>query len=402
MNSLLYFAALGVGLFHLGQVAHSTESKLPLKRAVDAAWAKSVESRESAASHLRASAAREVASSFTPAPAALEFSVLTDRWHGATGERETEFGVSLPLWHWGQRAGVANAAASEQVLAKASEDALRLRIAGEVREAAWQLVGADLDRTRAIGQEQTFKQLMSDIERRVRAGDLARADLLAAQAEWLEADAAVTIAGDAYDSAMQRWTLLTGLVVLPDASERQHEVGAVTHPDALRASAEADLAARRVDVARAARRDPLELALSTRDERPGAGELARRSVVLALRIPLGSASRAAPIIANALAERDVLQARAALEQERLNLQLALTKSQLEAAARRAASADQRALALRERSRLIDLSFKAGESPLPELLRALTLASQAEAAGMRAEIELGLARARLNQSLGVLP
>ena len=58
--------------------------------------------------------------------------------------------------------------------------------------------------------------------------------------------------------------------------------------------------------------------------------------------------------------------------------------------------------LRERATLIDKSFRAGETPLPELLRALNTAAQAESAVARQTAALGLARARLQQSLGILP
>jgi outer membrane protein TolC len=62
----------------------------------------------------------------------------------------------------------------------------------------------------------------------------------------------------------------------------------------------------------------------------------------------------------------------------------------------------RARLLRERATLIDKSFQAGETPLPELLRALAAAAQADSAVARQTAALGLAQARLQQALGVLP
>ena len=63
---------------------------------------------------------------------------------------------------------------------------------------------------------------------------------------------------------------------------------------------------------------------------------------------------------------------------------------------------QRSALLRERATLIDRSFKAGETPLPELLRALAAATQADTSFARQQVAVGLARARLQQSLGILP
>ena len=76
-----------------------------------------------------------------------------------------------------------------------------------MREAVASSVGADLDRTRAVG-EQTFKQLMSDIERRVRAGICPGG--LAGSASRM-AQRMLRSPSQETHSAMQRWTLLTGL-----------------------------------------------------------------------------------------------------------------------------------------------------------------------------------------------
>ncbi|MFN4104413.1 MAG: hypothetical protein ACK4GB_09025 [Tepidimonas sp.] len=75
------------------------------------------------------------------------------------------------------------------------------------------------------------------------------------------------------------------------------------------------------------------------------------------------------------------------------MQAAESQAQLEA---------QRAMLLRERAGHIEKAFKAGESPLPELLRALGAAAQAEAASERQQAHLRLAQARLQQAQGLLP
>jgi outer membrane protein TolC len=58
--------------------------------------------------------------------------------------------------------------------------------------------------------------------------------------------------------------------------------------------------------------------------------------------------------------------------------------------------------LRERADLIGRSFDVGETPLPDLLRALAAAAEADAALAHHSAALGLARARLQQALGLLP
>jgi outer membrane protein, heavy metal efflux system len=299
-------------------------------------------------------------------------------------------------------ASASRAAAGELATAEATEAALRLKLAGEVRDAAWHLLGLTGEQFRAKLHENLLMLLAEAVERRVKAGDLAHADTLAARAEWLEAVAQTTAIGQSLEAAERRWTLLTGLTALPDATERTSTDASSVHPEARLAEQQAALARERMEQARASRREPPELVFTAREDRSAFGDPAQRSIGLALRIPLGSASRSAPLLANAMAERDVAQARATREAERIASELALARSALSAAEQQARAETQRATLLRERAQLIDLSFKAGESPLPDLLRALSAANQADAARSRAETQLGLARARLQQAQGLLP
>jgi cobalt-zinc-cadmium efflux system outer membrane protein len=95
----------------------------------------------------------------------------------------------VPLWLPGQRAARAGTADAAAAQAQAAEQVARLRLAGELREAAWQLAAPAGRGGPGRHAGQALKQLADDVERRVRAGDLARADSLAAQAEQLAATA---------------------------------------------------------------------------------------------------------------------------------------------------------------------------------------------------------------------
>jgi cobalt-zinc-cadmium efflux system outer membrane protein len=55
-------------------------------------------------------------------------------------------------------------------------DAVRLRTAGEVREAWWSLALARIDLETAEARRQNAERLAADVARRVKAGDLSRAD----------------------------------------------------------------------------------------------------------------------------------------------------------------------------------------------------------------------------------
>ena len=88
--------------------------------------------------------------------------------------------------------------------------------------------------------------------------------------------------------------------------------------------------------------------------------------------------------------------------ERVDSDIAAAREAQQSAQEQLHAETARARLLRERAALIDKSFRAGESALPDLLRALAAAAQADGAVARQTAALGLARARLRQTLGLLP
>jgi cobalt-zinc-cadmium efflux system outer membrane protein len=147
-----------------------------LRAALDAAWQRAVAARETDGQRRRAEADRAAAGRFWSAPPSLELSHRDDRLQSNAGRRETEIGVVVPLWLRGQRAARAGTADAAAAQAQAAEQVVRLRLAGELREVAWQLAALEAEATQAEAHTRSLKQLGDDVERRVRAGDLARAD----------------------------------------------------------------------------------------------------------------------------------------------------------------------------------------------------------------------------------
>ncbi len=375
-----------------------------LRAALDAGWQRAVAARESEGQRRRAEADRTAAGSFWAAPPSLELSHRNDRLHRNAGSRETEVGVAVPLWLPGQRAaraGTADAAASQ---ALAAEQVARLRLAGELREAAWQLAASDAEGAQADAQAQGLKQLADDVERRVRAGDLARADALAARAEHLAAAALQFEVRQRLQAARARWTLLTGPAAAPDlTSDNDLTPGAVAaHPELQLASQSTELARQRVELMRRSRRDAPELTVGVRQDVPGRAEASQGSMVVGLRLPFSTDDRNRPLETAALSELDVAQTHEQRLRERVDSEIAAARDALRSAQAQLDAETARARLLRERAALIDKSFRAGETPLPDLLRARAGAAQADSAAARQTAALGLARARLQQALGLLP
>lgn len=418
MKSIVWLVAGLIGGSVIGSLAvaqpnpsstpGASSSTVSLAAAADAAWQRAVEASEAQGQRQRADAERVAAASLWAAPPALLFGYRDDRWQSNAGNREAEIALAWPLWLPGQREARGAAAESAVELARLAQQAARLRITGEVREAAWTLIALQAERAQAEAQVRALRDLADDVERRVRAGDLARADALVARADLLNAGAREAEARQRLLEAHGQWTVLTGLDVLPGATQTGGErtpatgVDIAAHPELLLAAQATELARRRVEVARSSRRDPPEIALGLRQEVPARGELTQNSVAIGLRLPFGTDDRYQPLQAAALSELDVAQAREQRLRARLDANASAARAALRSADRQLADHQARAELLRERAQLIDKSFRAGESPLPELLRALDASAQADAALVRQQAALGLAGARIQQSLGLLP
>ena len=383
-----------------------TADSVTLRAALDAAWHRAVAARESEGQRRRAEADRAVAGSFWAAPPSLELRYRDDRLQANAGEREAEIGMAVPLWLPGQRAARAGTAEAAAAQALAAEQVARLRLAGELREAAWQIAALQAEAAQADTQAQALKQLADDVERRVQAGDLARADALAAQAEQLAASALQSEVRQRLQAAPARWTLLTGLMAAPHLTAATAIDGApataAPHPELQLATHSSDLARKRVELMRQSRRDAPELTVGLRQEVPGRAEASQGSLVVGLRLPFGTDDRNRPLEAAALAELDVAEIHELRLRERLDSDIAAARDAQRSAEVQLEAETARARLLRERATLIDKSFRAGETPLPDLLRALAAAAQADSAAARQTAALGLARARFQQSLGLLP
>lgn len=373
-----------------------------LSAAVEAAWQRAAAASEAEGQRKVAAAGVSAAGRLWAAPPALELSHRNDRLHDNRGERETEYALAWPLWMPGQRSAHLAAAEADVEVADAAAALARLRVAGEVREAAWRLVAQKTESALARGHAEALALLAQDVERRVAAGDLAQTDALAARAEWLDAQAAAQAAAQDEEDAAAQWRTLTGLppAVMPDEGER--EAAGTEHPELRWARMAVERASRQRDEARLSRRDPPELTLGLREERGGDGAGVNRSVGVALRVPFGTDDRNLVGDAKVLAELETARVAAQRAEERLSIELERSRRALASTQSRVDAARLAADAARERLVLLERAFSAGELALSELLRARIASARAESTHHRLQAERGLAHARHLQASGILP
>jgi cobalt-zinc-cadmium efflux system outer membrane protein len=390
----------------------SVAPRLTMAHALAAAWDRSLESAEAAGRQRQVVAEQGLADAWLAAAPSLNLSQREGLGSAAAGARETELAIALPLWRPGQRGLNAQVAQAESDWAVASERATRLQLATRLREQAAQVKQAEAAAMQAAQQRQTLQALCTDVERRVRAGDLAPTDAMAAQAEMLAARSLALEAERSLAAQRSTWTLLTSMTALPepealtprgDAGQRtQAEAHLEAHPEAQLAAAAVARAQQRVAQVQAQRGAAPELGLGMRQEQPGSGQPRQGSVALSLSVPFGTDAHNAPRLAAALAELGRTQMSLQRAHQQLEAELGLAHGHLNAATDQAAAQAERARLLHERARLLTRSFQAGESSLPELLRALSSAAQADADSARQHAALAQAQARIQHALGQLP
>lgn len=410
MAALVVRHAIGVlGLAVALQAAAQTDGLYPhpidWRAAVEAAWQRSVQAAETGAQRRSAWAERVAASALLAGAPALELDHLRKRQQAGVDSRETEVGIAMPLWLPGQRGARLAAADAQAAAAAASTDAARLQLARTVLDAAATVWTQRAELESAEAQAHELDAMARDVARRVKAGDLARADALVAEAERLANQDVVAQTSQQLQTAEARWTALTGLAALPalpalPASSRASG-GLDTHPLLREAAARLDLARKRLESVRLARRDAPELVVRAHRE-VASGEPDTRGIGVALRIPLATADRNEPLMSAALAEVELAEATEADVRRQLEVELTSAQREAESSRRQAENQTARAALLRERATLIQKSFEAGQTPLPDTLRALSQAAQAETAARRQAVAAALAATRLEQARGLMP
>jgi outer membrane protein, heavy metal efflux system len=348
-------------------------------------------------------ASQAAAQALFPAPPTAGASLRRDRPDRDLGLNELEFEVGLPLWLPGQRALRQRLAGDEGMERDAALADARLQVAGRVRESLWALAYARLDESAARRRIATAERLTADVERRVAAGVLARADLLLARTEAAGARSQLIEAASRVEQGMHAWRALTGDSALPASFVETAVTGeASTHPSLVAARTGVDLARSRLKLASESTRDPPELGLQHRSDRDIHGADYRNSVRVALRIPLATDARNRPRVAAAntglvRAESTLLQLQQRLESDR-----ARAGAELAAARAQEANARERQRDAAEHLSLAARAFDLGELSLVAMLRALALADEAQADLDRQVAARNRAIARINQAAGVLP
>jgi outer membrane protein TolC len=402
-HHLFYPICIVTALSLAAPLTRAQDTSSALRAAVDAAWQRSPQARSLEARRDETRAGREAAQTWIAGSPAIGLSQRTDRWTDQNGARETEVSVSAPVWLPGQKTARQSMAQSTADDLEAQIIQARLVIAGEVRERLWAVASAREALTEAQDHQHHLEGIAEEVGRRVKAGDLARTDGMLAQQEVLAAQGAVASAQLRLTEAMTRYRLLTGQTDIPAADpEPLTSSMRDPHPRLLAATAAMQRAQAYANVTNTVRSDPPTVGLSMRREQDRSTVGASRSVGVAIQIPIGTNARNRPLETAAHTQLVSATAEAAQVDLVLRAEIEQARQQLQTSQEALAAATARAALTREHTDLIGKAFRLGERGLGELLRAEALSHEADIAQRQQRVAVGLAHARLNQALGIMP
>lgn len=318
---------------------------------------------------------------------------------------ETELFVALPLWRAGERRARRELAAQDAALAQAQGRARLLVIAGDVRQALWQLLDARTRVALLAQGETTARQYADQMAQRLAAGDASRADLLQSNELVLELRSQVLDARAQLVDRSRRWRLITGLVTLPqEPVEQVSAIDGIRDEHPLQQQAMAQVALLRAELAAhrrsGSRRPTLQLGMRREDVDELAPPL--DSVSIAFDVPLGRGRDNA--VAVKQSEQALLEAEVALQAlgRQLREELHDVRHQIGIVDGHLADSAELVEIARQVLDMQQLANEAGEIAVIEVLRAGLALSQARQRQAILTLQRQALTAQYNQVVGELP
>jgi len=345
------------------------------------------------------------ANSFLPSAPAVSAGLQNDAVGSNRNLSQWEVGLDLPIWLPGQKTARTTLAQGAQIELDKTSANLSLDIAGQVRDAVWSLGMAINEAELQDARHKAAQDLLADVEKRWKAGELAKTDVMLAQNGTLLAKAALIKANAEVKHAEHRYWILTGLKELPNTFEEplnSKEMIDDSHPWLAESAAKTEIANHHRSLSAIEQRENPQVMLNVRHERGAFDSLYNDSVGVAIRVPLDAKVRSAPMMANA--EMAIAQAMSEHEQRQRLLESAFHEAQhnLEVIREEIEILQAQHKLSQESLQLAKKSFALGESDLIDLLRIQATAYESERALKSRQTQKQWHIARYNQAIGVLP
>lgn len=357
------------------------------------------------AAHQQMVQARKVmANSWLPQAPSVGFSHQNDALLSNRDEREWQAQMQIPIWLPGQRQARSQVASLADDSLIQDRAGLQQLAADLLRNAVWEIAMRRNDVSLMENRRNTLRSIGEDVQKRFKAGEVARLDVMQTQQETLQAERQLVLANAELMHAQFRYQQLTGLSEMPakleeTLSTREHYEDS---PYWQAAQARLKLAEGQRDLTAIEQRQNPQLTLSTRTIQGGFDYAYNSSMGVAINIPLQSEVHRAPLLANA--EQNIGDARTQLETLRRQLENNLHEAEhnLHVSRQELTLIQQQQTIASENASLARKAYRLGELDLNQLLRLQLLAFEAERSLSSQQLQVQWNIARYNQAVGVLP
>jgi len=347
---------------------------------------------------------QSMAESWLPNAPAISVYHQNDTLGSARNERDWQVFLEVPIWLPKQRLYRSKVAELSLQELDTNREGVKLKVAGSLRDALWDI---EMNSNQLVLAKERIKlasQLELDVEKKFKAGELAKTDLMLIQQERMLAERQIVLAEAELMHARHRYILLTGLNEMPTRFEEGLSTKAdfEQSPLWLAAQSKVNLAQGERELVDSEKRENPQLMLNARNSQGAFDTQYNQSLGVTVRIPFDNPGRFGPLqsqaekqIANAMTERESLRLALLTDLHEAEHNLKTTKLELEIASRQLEIA-------REQARLSKKSFALGESDLTSVLRIQAQAFEVENTVRLRQTQYQWNIARYNQAVGVLP
>jgi outer membrane protein, heavy metal efflux system len=349
-------------------------------------------------------ARRTMANSWLPQAPSVGFSHQNDALMSNRDEREWQAQMQIPIWLPGQRQARSQVASLADDSLSQDRAGLQQLAADLLRNAVWDIAMRRNDVGLADARRNTMRSLSEDVQKRFKAGEVAKLEVMQVDQETLQAERLRVTAHAELMHAQFRYQQLTGLNEMPAKLEEPLSTREdyADSPYWQAAQAKVKLAEGQRDLTMIEQRQNPQLTLSTRTIQGGFDYAYNSSMGVAINIPLQSEVQRAPLLANA--EQNIGDARTQLETLRRQLENNLHEAEhnLHVSRQELTLIQQQQAIASENASLARKAYRLGELDLNQLLRLQLLAFEAERSLSSQQLQVQWNIAKYNQAVGVLP
>jgi outer membrane protein TolC len=371
---------------------------LTLEKFPDMAWLKSLEEE--------AAAIAQRGQSWTAGSSQASYS-FQEAATGTYGGRlhYINAGVQVPLWNIGQRDAQQAVGEQADTSAKMQTIATKLRVAGLVRGALWDIDLQKIRYEQARAEIKVYEQLHEKIGRRVELGDLPRSDALLAQTELLQKRSTLIQAEAELMHARKRYASITQITKIPkDYQEKLVDLKEIeqNHPSLVAINSQINRKQAELDATKAIGSGQTNVLAGFNGDMGNDTSNHTASFNIGVNMPFGGSDHIAPQIAAINVELNKLMA----EREQLfrDLKQAHHEAEhtLEVNRAELANANELKTATENLLNMSKTAFSVGEIDLMDLLKIESKAQQAILNAKEREVMLKRDIALYNQAVGVMP